>query len=118
MAAKKVAKPRTVERSWCSPGENFSAVAAPVNMAGDVLAVPEAATEAALDAPADAGDTSPEGVTVIVVVYVLVTGDVGRTSVAPPLVKSEPYSVVVLLIPTGMTMVIWPQALPETVLCE
>ena len=56
--------------------------------------------------------------TVIVVVYVLVVGDMGNTTVASPLVKEEPYIVVELLLPTVMMMVIELQALPETVVRE
>ena len=99
MASRQIANANTVVRR-CSLAENFNVVAAPVNCDGvPALDVAVAAAEAA-------ADTAPLELIVNVVVYVLVTGEVGRTSVAPPLVKSEPYKVVVLLSPTGMMMVI------------
>jgi len=112
---RKVSRPSAV----LCPADNRSVGATPGKADGDVLALPAALEAAvALELPVVTAETCPLGVIVIVVVYVLVVGDVGITSVAPPLVRSEPYKVVVLLLPTGMMMVIWLQALPETVLWE
>lgn len=72
------------------PGDaaNFTATAAPVKVAGDADEVPDAA-----------GPVTSE------VTGLELTGS-GRTRVALPLGRVEPYTVVVLLSPTGMMMVI------------
>jgi len=110
MAANETINPNTAVCGW-------SADAAPVNVDVCAVVVLDNGAGGVLDACVEAATTWPAVPTIIVVVYVLVTGDVGRTSVAPPLVRSEPYIVVVLLLPIGMMIVICPHPPPVIVLC-
>jgi hypothetical protein len=98
-----------------APFERLRADAAPENGEGETLALPEAVPRPAAGAVVEAAPTAPVGVIVMVVVYELVTGEVGSTSVALSLARVEPKMVVVAFPGAGMMMVIELKALPETV---